>query len=319
MDQKKYDFHNFSRDDSFKEQDVCFEGCLLARVTSNPHPSNLRFSGIEGEWDELYLYEVKGGGYACRTRHGSMRRRYPSTGNHMISVACICKTEEEVRTFFGVNDLAKRLYAKVHVERLSKDEDWVQEDQEEDVRDHLVTVQSSCPEDRDIGESFQIFQLYSGKKHKYWCSKIVEVSCDSEEEARRFFGPGALTERLWCVAGIDQPEQERVVPHWNPRFDGQYLKGQLLAHVVSDEVVGEPADLRLFLLDSGEYVCHMRPREGAEETECRVDRCLTEGEVCNFFGTSEAAMRLYKEVGIGTGRIVPFPGYYPRVDEESNH
>lgn len=103
------DYKSYSVSRNNKEP-LRFLGLLIARAASSPDSDNSQFSGVMGEWVEFSLYLRQIGGYVCQICHFDCSVEVaPVKAHYSVSV---CDTEKEIRVFFGVNNVAKRLYAK---------------------------------------------------------------------------------------------------------------------------------------------------------------------------------------------------------------
>lgn len=88
------------------DRPIRFTGKLVAMADSSPNPARPdTFSGSEGRWCELALYQTKGGKFICEQVDCSRR-----DGERNRRKAQVCDNHQQVMEFFGFGRLAKRLY-----------------------------------------------------------------------------------------------------------------------------------------------------------------------------------------------------------------
>jgi len=88
-----------------------FKGAVLGRADesfNNAHPD---YSGAAGRADSLILYITSGGNYVAQWDRNTRWQ-----GQHDKTYAELCRTWDEVMTFFGHSRLAQELYADANLE-----------------------------------------------------------------------------------------------------------------------------------------------------------------------------------------------------------
>lgn len=88
------------------EPDLKFTGDMLASASSSANQASPDYSGSTGRWVELKLFRTSGGNYVC-----SQVSKTQWQGEQDGYSGAVCKSIEEVFTFFGHGKLAKEIYA----------------------------------------------------------------------------------------------------------------------------------------------------------------------------------------------------------------
>jgi len=93
------------------EQDLKFEGELIASASSSPESARGDYSGSVGRWTELRLYRTKGGKYVCQSIG-----RTQWQGEHDRCKGAVCADAAGVCAFFGASWLAKELFVAAEID-----------------------------------------------------------------------------------------------------------------------------------------------------------------------------------------------------------
>lgn len=89
--------------------EMTFVGAELSMVATSPDPGDFHFSGTEGQWTRLGLYEMKDGRYMGQ-KYERLKDYQGELKDHHSSV--ICDDKFEVFDFFGTNTLSDKLRAR---------------------------------------------------------------------------------------------------------------------------------------------------------------------------------------------------------------
>lgn len=93
------------------DRDLRFTGARIAATWNSPDRASGMYSGSVGRWTEHRLYRTRKGAWVCQTREMTQWDHEDD-----VTVARVCQTEAEVIEFFGVDQLAKEIYAEAGID-----------------------------------------------------------------------------------------------------------------------------------------------------------------------------------------------------------